>query len=76
MLIPLAIQAGDGFIIPSVFAFATGLPVIIFSFILVKSVNRLGMIMNKIQVFEKWTRKIIAVTFILIGIYYIISMVF
>ena len=76
MLIPLAITAGDGFIIPSVFAFATGLPVIIFSFILVKSVNRVGMIMNKIQVFEKWTRKIIAVTFILIGIYYIISMVF
>ena len=75
MLIPLAIKAGDGFIIPSVFAFATGLPVIIFSFILVKSVNKLGSIMKKVQTFELWTRKIIAVTFILIGIYYIMKMV-
>ena len=75
MLIPLAVKAGDGFIIPSVFAFATGLPVILFSFILVKSVNKLGAIMNKVQTFELWMRKIIAVTFILIGIYYIINMV-
>ena len=75
MLIPLAIKAGDGLIIPSVFAFATGLPVIILSFILVNSVNRLGSIMNKVQTFELWTRKIIAVTFILIGIYYIMKMV-
>lgn len=70
MLIPLAIQAGDGFVIPAVFAFATGLPVILFSFILVKSVNKLGTIMNKVQTFELWMRKIIAIVFILIGIYY------
>jgi cytochrome c biogenesis protein CcdA len=70
MLIPLAIQAGDGFVIPAVFAFATGLPVILSSFILVKSVNKLGAIMNKVQAFELWMRKIIAVIFILVGIYY------
>lgn len=75
MLIPLAIKAGDGFIIPSIFAVATGLPVILFSFILVKSVNKLGTIMNKVQTFELWARKIIAVTFILIGIYYTIRVV-
>ncbi len=34
MLIPIAIKSGDGLIIPAVFAFATGLPVIIFSLIL------------------------------------------
>lgn len=73
MLIPLAISAGDGIIIPTVFAFATGLPVIIFSFILVKSVNKLSSVMNKVQAFEFWMRKIIAVVFILIGIYYTIN---
>ena len=72
MLIPLAIQAGDSFGIPAVFAFATGLPVILFSFILVKSINKLGAIMNKIQTFEFWMRKIIAVIFILVGIYYVV----
>ncbi len=71
MLIPIALKAGDGLIIPSVFAFATGLPVIIFSFILVYSVSKLGIIMNKISAFERWMRKIVAVVFILTGLYYI-----
>jgi cytochrome c biogenesis protein CcdA len=70
MLIPLALKAGDGFIIPAVFAFATGLPVIIFSIILVKSVSKLGSIMNKVQIFELWMRRIVAVIFILAGAYY------
>ncbi|MBU1120232.1 sulfite exporter TauE/SafE family protein [Patescibacteria group bacterium] len=71
MLIPLAIKAGDGLLIPAVFAFATGLPVIIFSFILVYSVSKLGHIMNKVQIFEKWMRKIVGVIFICAGIYYL-----
>ena len=71
MLIPLALKAGDGLIIPSVFAFATGLPVIIFSFLLVYSVSKLGKIIGKIQTFEKWTRKIVAGIFIITGLYYI-----
>ena len=70
MLIPLALKAGDGLIIPAVFAFATGLPVIIFSIILVKSVSKLGSIMNKVQIFELWMRRIVAVIFILAGVYY------
>ena len=73
MLIPLAIKAGDGLIIPAVFAIATGLPVIILSFILVYGVSKLGTIMNKIQTFEKWIRKLVAVTFIIVGIYYTIT---
>lgn len=76
MLIPIALKAGDGIIIPSVFAFATGLPVIIFSFILVYSVSKLGKIMNKIGTFEKWMRKIVAGIFILAGLYHIGLMVF
>lgn len=75
MLIPIALKAGDGLIIPSVFAFATGLPVIIFSFILVYSVSKLGKILNKIEIFERWMRKIVAVIFILAGLYYIVIMV-
>jgi len=70
MLIPIALKAGDGIIIPSVFAFATGLPVIILSFIMVYSVSKLGTIMNKISMYEKWMRKIVAGIFILTGLYY------
>jgi cytochrome c-type biogenesis protein len=74
MLIPLAIKAGDGIIIPSVFALATGLPVIIFAVILAYSVGKLGNVMNKVQTFEKWTRKIAAVIFIVVGIYYTVKL--
>ena len=70
MLIPLALTARDGVMIPSVFAFATGLPVIIFSFILVFSISKLSSIMNKVRAFEKWNRKIVSIIFIGIGMYY------
>ena len=71
MLIPLAINAGDGIIIPSVFAVATGLPVIIFSFILVYSINKLGTAMNYVKKSEKIARKTTAIIVIAIGIYYL-----
>ncbi|MFW5991332.1 MAG: aromatic aminobenezylarsenical efflux permease ArsG family transporter [Candidatus Nanoarchaeia archaeon] len=71
MLIPIALSAGSGILIPAVFAIATGLPVIIFSIILVYSVSKLGKIMNKVQTFEKWMRKVVGVVFIFAGVYYI-----
>ncbi|MCX6819583.1 MAG: aromatic aminobenezylarsenical efflux permease ArsG family transporter [Candidatus Aenigmarchaeota archaeon] len=73
MLIPLSLKFSDGLLIPSVFAFATGLPVIIFSLILVYSVSKIGKIMHKMQIIEKYIRHIAAVVFILIGLYYIWS---
>ena len=72
MLIPLALKFSDGILIPSIFAFATGLPVILFSFMLVYSVSKLGAIMNKVQTFEKYMRYIVSIIFLLVGIYYTI----
>ncbi len=70
MLIPLALRFSDGILIPSVFAIATGLPVIILAFILTFSISRLGKIMGKIQTFEKYMRYLIALVFVIVGIYY------
>lgn len=71
ILIPLALKFSDGILIPSVFAIATGLPVIIFSIILTFSIAKLGQLMNKVQIFEKWMRYVVAILFISIGFYYI-----
>jgi len=71
MLIPLAIQAGDAIIIPSVFAFATGLPVIILSIILAKSVSKLASAVKKVQQAEAYMRRVVGVIFLLIGGYYL-----
>lgn len=70
MLIPLALKYSDAFLIPSIFSFATGLPVIIFAFILTFSISKIGKIMGKVQTFEKYARYVIAAVFVVVGIYY------
>jgi cytochrome c-type biogenesis protein len=76
MLIPLALKTNDAFIVPLVFAIATGLPVIVASILLVKSVSTLGRLMNKVQTFEKIMRKFVGVVFIFIGAYYVMMILF
>jgi cytochrome c biogenesis protein CcdA len=71
MLIPLALKYSDGILIPSVFAFATGLPVIILSFVLVFGVSKLSNIMKKVELVEKYTRFIVGFIFIVVGAYYV-----
>ena len=70
MLIPLAIGAGDPVIIPAVFALATGLPVIIISYLLVRGVGKCSGIIQKIGTVELWIRRGVAAVFIVVGMYY------
>jgi cytochrome c-type biogenesis protein len=72
MLIPLAIGAGDPVFIPAVFAIATGLPVIVISYLLVKGVGKCSGIVQKIGAAEIWIRRAVAAVFMVIGVYYII----
>lgn len=69
-LIPLSVTSASGFILPFVFAIATGLPVIIFSWVLAYSVSSIGTIYNRIRTFEIWFRRVVAVLFIGFGGYY------
>ncbi|HLF35798.1 MAG TPA: aromatic aminobenezylarsenical efflux permease ArsG family transporter, partial [Cyclobacteriaceae bacterium] len=52
MLIPLTISASSGLLLPVVFALATGIPVIIFAWILAYAVSRIGKIYNGVKTFE------------------------
>jgi cytochrome c-type biogenesis protein len=70
-LIPLSVSSSIGYLLPIVFAFATGLPVIIFAWILAYSVSGLGSFYNKVKTFEFWFRRVVAVVFILVGFYYV-----
>ena len=70
MLIPLSAAEAGGYLLPVVFAIATGLPVILVAWVLAYSVAGLGKFYNRIQAFEKWFRKIVAILFIAVGIYY------
>lgn len=73
MLIPLALGAGDPVIIPAVFALATGLPVIVISYLLVKGVGKCRGVVQKIGAAEVWVRRAVATVFIIVGGYYIIN---
>lgn len=71
MLIPMSIASPDGLFLPFVFAVATGLPVIIVAWLLAFSVSSIGGFYNKIKIFEKWFRRVVAVAFIIVGLYYV-----
>jgi cytochrome c-type biogenesis protein len=71
MLIPITIASPGGLYLPVVFAIATGLPVIIFAWMLAFAVGRVGKLYDKVKTFEFWFRRVVSVIFILVGIYYI-----
>lgn len=71
MLIPITIASPEGLYLPLIFAIATGLPVIIIAYLLAFSVGGIGNFYSKIMVFEKWFRRIVAILFIGVGVYFI-----
>lgn len=73
VLIPMTIVSPSGLFLPTVFAFATGLPVIIISYLLAYSMSSIGSFYSKMKTFEAWFKRIVAAVFIIVGIYYIIT---
>jgi cytochrome c-type biogenesis protein len=71
MLIPITVSSASGLYLPVVFALATGLPVILFAWLLAYAVGNVGKLYNQIKTFEKWFRRVVAVLFIAVGLYYI-----
>lgn len=72
MLIPITVASASGLYLPVLFAIATGLPVIIFAWLLAYAVGNVGKLYNQIKFFELWFRRIVSVIFIGVGIYYVV----
>lgn len=73
MLIPMTVASAEGLYLPLVFAVATGVPVMIFAWLLAFAVRNVGKVYNGLKTFELWFRRIVAVLFIGVGIWYIFS---
>lgn len=71
MLIPITISSASGLILPLIFAIATGLPVIIFAYLIAFTLSGVGKLYNGLKVFELWFRRVVSAIFILVGLYYI-----
>ena len=71
MLIPMTIASADGLYLPIVFAFGTGLPVILFTYLLAFTAGKVGVFYNRITKIEKVMRTVTGVVFISVGLYYV-----
>ena len=76
MLIPMTISSASGLYLPVVFAVATGIPVIIFAWLLAYTVSGVGRLYTKLKIFEIWFRRVISVVFIAVGVYYVVIIYF
>lgn len=72
MLVPMTIASAGGLYLPVIFSIATGLPVILFAWLLAYAVGNVGKLYNHIKNFELWFRRVVAVVFILVGLYYVV----
>ena len=70
MLIPMSALESEGYLLPVVFALATGLPVMLVAWVLAYGVAGIGKFYNRVQIFQKWFNRMVAILFILIGVYY------
>ena len=70
MLIPMSATETGGYLLPAVFALATALPVVAVAWMLAYSVAGLGRFYSRMQAFQKWFNRIVALLFIAVGIYY------
>ena len=70
-LIPLVLKSTESLILPPIFALGTGLPVIIFSFLIAFSMRKVSQAFHMVQKVEKVMRYIVASVFIISGVYYL-----
>ncbi len=72
ILIPMTISSAHGLVLPVIFALATGLPVIIFAWLLAFAAGSVGKLYNRLQQMEVWFRRGVAVLFLGAGVYYVL----
>ena len=76
ILIPMSATITTGWLLPIVFAVATALPVMVIAWVLAYSAQRIGVIYGRLQTIQKWLNAIVGVLFMIIGIYYCVTLLF
>jgi len=71
VLTPLILKSKEALLLPPLFALGTGVPVIIFSFLIAFSMQKIGKAFEMVAKIEKFMRIVVSMTFILIGLYYL-----
>ena len=75
-LIPLALDAGSGVLLPSVYGLGTALPVFAFALLIVAGTRSVGRVFGVVSRIEPWARQFTGGLFIAVGIYYSLHYIF
>ncbi len=73
VLIPVAVESPIGYLLPVLFAISTSVPVVILAWFLAYGFSNVNKLYDRMQNFDKWIRRVVAVLLIGIGLYYIIT---
>ncbi len=73
MLIPMSATATMGYLLPVLFAIATALPVLTVAWILAFSAGQIAKVYGCMQTLRRWLNVVVGVLFVLIGIFYCIT---
>lgn len=71
ILIPMTMTNLSGLYLPVVFAIGTGLPVMLFTYLLVFAAHKVSSVFNRISKVERVVRYLTGAVFILTGVYYV-----
>jgi cytochrome c biogenesis protein CcdA len=75
-LIPIAIKAHSGVCLPLIYGIGTGLPVLLFAFLIAVGTGYINNLYYRITRIEFYTKKLTGIIFILVGIYYVLAYIF
>lgn len=70
-LIPLAVDYQSSVLMPTVYGVGTALPVVVFAVVIAMGARYVGTLFARLNVIEKWARRVTAVVFIAVGAYFI-----
>lgn len=68
-LLPLALKMHSGVLLPVLFGIATGVPVLVFAFLLAFTANRIGRVYHRLAGVEAWAQRITGGIFLIVGIH-------
>jgi cytochrome c biogenesis protein CcdA len=75
-LIPIAVKAQSGIGLPLIYGIGTGLPVLLFAFVVAAGTGYVSNLYHRITRVEFYTKKVTGIIFILVGIYYVLAYIF
>jgi cytochrome c-type biogenesis protein len=75
-LIPIAVKAQSGIGLPLIYGIGTGLPVLLFAFLVAAGTGYINNLYHRITRIEFYTKKATGIIFILVGIYYSLAYIF